>query len=73
MDELELWALGLMTEGLGPKAEWHPVSAKERQWFHDAFWHTVLGLVPEDEDDEPFWMSENAATELASNHLFRNN
>lgn len=73
MDELELWALGLMTLGLGPDDEWHPASPAEHQWFHNSFWHMVLGLVPDDEADEPFWMTEDAATRLASNSLFRNN
>lgn len=71
MDENALWARGLMTSGLGPPIEWHPASPAENQWFHNAFWKAVEGLLPEDEHEEPFWMTEEAATKLASNHLFR--
>lgn len=67
MDELELWALGLMTEGLGPDMEWHPASPSEYQWVHSQFWSITEQLLPEDENDEPFWMSHDAAIRLLNN------
>lgn len=42
------------------------------QWFHNAFWKLVGELLPDDDNDEPFWMTEDAATLLACNTLFRN-
>lgn len=67
MDEMKLWALGLMTLGLGPDVEWHPVSPAEYQWMHDQFWSIVEELLPEDEDEEPFWMTQDAAAKLFNN------
>lgn len=72
MDEDSLWARGLMTTGLGPEVEWHPASPAEHQWVHAEFWALVEDMLPEDEDEEPYWMTEDAATRLATNHLFRN-
>jgi hypothetical protein len=68
MDELELWGRGLMTLALGPDVEWHPAIPAEHQWFHAQFWAMVLELVPDNEDDEPYWMTEDAASRLAANH-----
>ena len=67
MDELELWGRGLMTLALGPDVEWHPASPKEHQWFHDQFWHVVEVMVPDNEDDEPFWMTQAATARLLKN------
>lgn len=67
MDELQLWAQGLMTLGLGPDQEWHPACPGEHQWFHAQFWSLVERLLPEDEDDEPFWMTQAAAIKLLKN------
>jgi hypothetical protein len=67
MDELELWGRGLMTLALGPDTEWHPTSPAEYQWFHAQFWAMVTELVPEDEKDEPYWMTEAAAARLENN------
>lgn len=68
MDELELWALGLMTLGLGPPPEWKPSPPAEHQRFHNEFWQAVSDLMPDDEDDEPYWMTQHAAIELEANH-----
>lgn len=67
MDELELWARGLITSGLGPDLDWHPASPEEHQWFYDQFWAVVEELLPEDEDEEPFWMTQAAAVQLFNN------
>ena len=67
MDELELWSWGLLTLGIGPDLEWHPALHGDHQRVHNAFWHMVLGLVPDEEADEPYWMTEAATAELRNN------
>jgi hypothetical protein len=68
MDELELWARGrLMTTGLGPDAEWFPQLPGPHQDLHDSFWVMVEQLLPENEDEEPYWMTQAAATQLFNN------
>lgn len=65
---MALWTEeGLLTEGIGPQAEWHPVPPQSAQVRHRAFWATVGGIMPDDEHDEPYWMTEAASTRLASN------
>jgi hypothetical protein len=66
---------GLFSEGIGPRTEWHPVSADARQRLHNQYWG-VIGEILGDgwgDDDEagddelPFWMSERAVAQLAAN------
>lgn len=68
MDDLDklivLSEVGLRSEGIGPMLEWSPVPADLFQRRHDRFWALVSDLLPDDEEDEPFWMSEDAATQL---------
>jgi len=68
MDELELWARGLMTLGLGPDQEWHPAIPNEHQWFHAQFWSMVEQLLPDAEVDEPYWMTQDATIRLLNNN-----
>ena len=67
MDELELWARGLLTTGLGPDLEWHPAPPEEHSWVHDRFWKAILGMMPDEASDEPYWMTEAATQELLDN------
>lgn len=62
-----LWAVGLRSEGLGPIQEWAPVHSAIYQKRHDKFWRTVSALLPDDEDEEAYWMTEDAALELKHN------
>jgi hypothetical protein len=55
------------TEYLGPPAEWDPVDRDSHQRRHNQFWKAVQSLLPDDENDEPFWMSEEATAKLKSN------
>lgn len=71
MDELQLWALGLMTLGLGPDLEWSPVHPRTFQRRHDTFWKLVAGVLenePGDYDDLPEWMTESASEALEANN-----
>jgi hypothetical protein len=60
--------VGLRSEVLGPIEEWSPVDAATYQTRHDKFWQTVTQLLPDDEDDEAFWMTEAAADQLEHNN-----
>lgn len=64
----ELALLGLHTWGIGPEAEWDPQPDGPNQINHDAFWKAVRDIVPDDEDDEPFWMTTDAALQLELNN-----
>lgn len=65
---MALWTKqGLMSEGIGPEAEWSPVKPVMHQERHTAFWDAVSGMMPDDEDDEPYWMTFNATDDLKSN------
>lgn len=65
---MALWTeRGLITEGLGPEAEWSPVPPDQSQKRHQAFWSTVSGMMPDDEHDEPYWMSQAATARLFNN------
>jgi hypothetical protein len=71
MDELELWARGLMTSGLGPDLEWSPVPVAEHAARHDTFWKLVADLLktePGEYDDLPKWMTEAATEALLQNN-----
>ena len=71
MDELELWALGLMTLGLGPRLEWAPVPPADHQRRHDTFWKLISRVLenePGDYDDLPEWMTETASEALEANN-----
>jgi hypothetical protein len=67
MDEFNLWSRGLRTLGLGPELEWDPVPASTFQKRHDTFWRTVQVVVPDEESDEPYWMTTDAAIQLRDN------
>ena len=60
-------SLGLQTEGLGPTAEWSPVPRGVAQRRHNEFWRVVADMLPEDENDERFWMTNDAARQLEAN------
>jgi hypothetical protein len=60
--------LGMHTEALGPLAEWSPSPRGVAQRRHDDFWSLVAHMLPEDEDDERFWMTNDAARQLESNN-----
>lgn len=71
MNELELWALGLMTLGLGPRLEWSPAPPDVHQRRHDTFWRLVAAMFeaePVDYDDLPEWMTEVASQALETNN-----
>lgn len=59
--------LGLRTEALGPPEEWSPSDPATYQRRHDQFWRAILDIVPDDDADEPFWMTSDASTELMLN------
>lgn len=65
---LMLGRLGLSTEGLGPIEEWSPAPRPMHQRRHDTFWRVVTGILPDDEDYEAFWMTEEASAELRANN-----
>lgn len=67
MDELELWTRGLLTEAIGPEAEWKPSPPAEHQQIHDSFWKLAAGIIPDNEDDEQFWMTHDATRRLKAN------
>lgn len=65
---MSLWCdSGLRTEGIGPQAEWDPVNGSIFQLRHDAFWRSLSGIIPDDEADEPYWMTQAASTKLLHN------
>jgi hypothetical protein len=65
---MSLWTEdGLLTEGLGPQAEWSPVPPDQAQTRHETFWSTVSGMMPDDEHDEPYWMTQDATQALIDN------
>lgn len=71
---MALWTQhGLLTEGLGPEAEWKPVPPDTKQTNHNAFWGAITPILTEaydddaDDDDVPFWMSQRATRALISN------
>jgi hypothetical protein len=66
---LTLWVVfRLMSEGLGPVREWDPVPDYAFRHRHNEFWTLVSGsIIPDDEDDEPFWMTNDASLKLANN------
>lgn len=76
MDDMDravfLDSLGLSTEGLGPIGEWSPADRGTFQVRHAQFWSIVGDMIPEDELDEPFWMSEDATIKLQANTLPNN-
>jgi len=70
MDELELWARGLMTTGLGPDQEWSPAPIDQHRARHDMFWKLVAALLctePGEYDDLPDWMTEVGTAALLNN------
>lgn len=70
-DEARMMALwteeGLLTEGIGPQVEWSPVVPLKAQERHRLYWSAVSGMIPDDEDDEPYWMTEAATAQLLNN------
>lgn len=65
---MALWNVeGLRSEGIGPEVEWSPVQGNEFQIRHNGFWSTVSGMMPDDEDDEPWWMTQQASAQLKAN------
>lgn len=60
-------SLGLHTEALGPIGEWQPVPRRVAQRRHDEYWKVVAGMLPEDENEELYWMTNDAARQLESN------
>lgn len=58
---------GWWTEGLGPLIEWDTQHVEEFQRRHNEFWSLVAGMMPDNEQDEPFWMTEAASSKLADN------
>jgi len=65
---MTLWVVArLMSEGLGPVTEWEPVPDYTFRNRHNAFWSLVTDIVPDEEDDEPFWMTQDASIKLANN------
>lgn len=62
-----LHRLGLATEGLGPVEEWSPIPRDHHQRRHDTFWKAVAAILPEDDNDEEVWMTEEASAELEVN------
>lgn len=71
MDLMELWARGLMTDGLGPDLEWCPVPIAEHRARHDTFWKLVSALLhdePGEYDDLPDYMTETATEALELNN-----
>lgn len=66
---MALWNLGgLRSEGIGPESEWDPVPGDEFQRRHTSFWENVAsGIMPDNEDDEPFWMTVDASDRLREN------
>lgn len=70
MDELELWARGLMTSGVGPRLEWSPAPVVEHARRHDTFWKLVAALLltePGEYDDLPDYLTETATAQLLAN------
>jgi hypothetical protein len=65
---LMLDRLGLSTEGLGPVEEWSPVPRGQYQKRHDGFWRTVSSILPDSDDDEEPWMTEEASAQLKANN-----
>lgn len=59
--------LGLSSETLGPVQEWAPVPRAVYQRRHDTFWRVVADMLPDNEDDEQFWMSQDATIRLRNN------
>lgn len=64
---VSLWEAGLRSEGIGPTPEWSPVSADTFQTRHNAFWSAVSGIMPDNEHDEPYWMTQDASQALLDN------
>jgi hypothetical protein len=68
---LQLEGLGLLTEALGPQAEWAPVPPNAYQRRHDTFWRIVAALLesePGDYDDLPDYMTETGTDQLQANN-----
>lgn len=63
-----LWEAGLRSEGIGPIKEWHPVGPIAHRLRHDAFWRSISGIIPDDECDEPYWMTPEASQDLLNNY-----
>jgi hypothetical protein len=65
---MTLWTgSGLITEGIGPQAEWDPVIPALAQSRHASYWATVSGMIPDDENDEAYWMTQEATRDLLHN------
>lgn len=62
-----LFSLGLMTEGLGPIQEWSPLPPTHHQRRHNQFWCAVGTMLPDDQDDEEQWMTQEATEALRDN------
>lgn len=64
---------GLLSEGLGPEAEWDPVDPERYQHRHNRWWRFVAAVteleytMEANDDDLPHWMSEEATIELKAN------
>ena len=71
MDNLDratlLGRLGLSTEAIGPLEEWSPTDPGTYQKRHNAYWRAVSDIMPDDENDEPYWMTEEASAQLRQN------
>lgn len=68
---LQLEGLGLLTEALGPQAEWSPVPPAQYQRRHDMFWKVVTGVLqsePGEYDDLPDYLTETASEQLQANN-----
>lgn len=68
---LRLEGSGLLTEAIGPVAEWAPVPPDAFQRRHDTFWRIVTGLLTdtdEDYDDLPDYMTEVGTEQLEANN-----
>ena len=57
-----------MSEGIGPQAEWSPVVPAVHQARHNAFWKIASDMIPDNEADEPFWMTQDATDQLTTNN-----
>lgn len=64
---LMLDRLGLSTEAIGPLEEWAPAPRGVHQVRHDTFWRVVTDVLPDDENDEAYWMTQQAAHQLRDN------
>jgi hypothetical protein len=60
--------LGLSTEAIGPPEEWTPTDRATHQRRHAQFWNTVGAILPDNEEEEPEWMTQSATDALEANN-----